>query len=231
MKYILIIIAIIYIYIIYKLIKDKPTCKSDKSKIQNEIKKYVDIDDYDVREIPNFISDEECDKIIKLTNGKLFPSRIYTDDKDVYSNDKRKSQQCWLDDNSDNLVKNISNKAKDCTNTPFKYQEEMQVVNYGEGGFFSTHYDACDGDVEYCKRMNGYNGPRLYTVLVYLNDNFEGGETIFPLINKSVKPEKGKAVVFKNVDDNGIIIRQALHGGEPVISGEKWILNKWIHLK
>ena len=73
-------------------------------------------------------------------------------------------------------------------------------------------------------------GPRYLTVLFYLNDNFEGGETIFPKINKLVKPKKGKAIIFQNVDNNGVIITQALHGGEPVKNGEKWIANKWIKL-
>ena len=78
--------------------------------------------------------------------------------------------------------------------------------------------------------MNQNNGPRYLTFLIYLNDNFEGGETIFPNINKKIKPEKGKAVIFKNIDENENIIKQSLHGGEPVRSGQKWIINKWIHL-
>lgn len=78
--------------------------------------------------------------------------------------------------------------------------------------------------------MNQNNGPRYLTVLFYLNDNFDGGETIFPKINKLVKPEKGKAVIFQNVNNNGVIITQALHGGKPVKNGEKWIANKWIRL-
>ena len=47
---------------------------------------------------------------------------------------------------------------------------------------------------------------------------------------QTLKPKKGKAVIFKNVDINGNIINQSLHGGEPVRSGQKWIINKWVHL-
>ena len=106
----------------------------------------------------------------------------------------------------------------------------MQVVNYQKGGFFKPHYDACEGAKEFCHRMNGNIGPRYLTVLFYLNDNFDGGETVFPKINKTIKPKKGKAIIFKNVDDNGVVINQSLHGGEPILSGEKWIANKWIHI-
>ena len=60
-----------------------------------------------------------------------------------------------------------------------------------------------------------FYGARFAT---YLN-NLEGGETIFPKINKLVKPEKGKFVIFQNVDNNGDIITHYLHGGEPVKNG------------
>lgn len=191
--------------------------------------KYTDIPNYDIQEIPNFLTHEECNKIIELSNGKLFPSKIYTQNEDLLSNDSRISQQCWLTDD-DPVIKDISERIKQFTNT-IGQQEPLQVVNYPKGGFFSPHYDACEGDKEFCSRMNGLDGPRLFTVLLYLNDNFDGGETVFPKINKSVKPEKGKAVIFRNVDKNGVVITQALHGGEPIKSGEKWIANKWIRIK
>lgn len=191
--------------------------------------KYTDMPDYDIQEIPNFLTPEECNKIIELSNGKLFPSKVYSQNEDLLSNDSRISQQCWLTDDNP-LIKDISERVKQVTNT-IGQQEQLQVVNYPKGGFFSPHYDACEGDDSYCSRMNGADGPRLLTVLFYLNDDFEGGETVFPRINKSVKPEKGKAVIFRNVDENGVIITQALHGGEPIKSGEKWIANKWIRIK
>lgn len=191
--------------------------------------KYTDIPNYDIKEIPNFLTHEECNKVIELSNGKLFPSKVYSQNEDLLSNDSRISQQCWLTDDNP-LIKDISERVKQFTNTIGK-QEQLQVVNYPKGGFFSPHYDACEGNEGYCSRMNGSDGPRLLTVLIYLNDNFEGGETVFPKINKSVKPEKGKAVIFRNVDENGVIITQALHGGEPIKYGEKWIANKWIRIK
>lgn len=190
--------------------------------------KYTDMPNYNIQEIPNFLTPEECNKIIELSNGKLSPSKVYSQNEDLLSNDSRISQQCWLTDDNP-IIKSISERVKQVTNT-VGTQEQLQVVNYPKGGFFSPHYDACEGNDSYCTRMNGSDGPRLLTVLFYLNDDFDGGETVFPKINKSVKPEKGKAVIFRNVDENGVIITQALHGGEPIKSGEKWIANKWIRI-
>lgn len=209
-------------YILTKIHFSKKKC--------NEKMIHVDEFDYDIQEIPNFLTDEECDKIIEMSKSELVPSLVYTDNKDLYITENRKSKQCWFDDNK-LFIKTLSDKIKNYTNTNNKYHEKLQVVNYEPGGFFIPHYDACDGDTEYCERMNGNNGPRYLTFMVYLNDDFEGGETIFPIINKLVKPKKGKAVLFKNVNDNGNIINQSFHGGEPVKSGEKWIINKWIHIK
>jgi prolyl 4-hydroxylase len=216
-----IILIILLVVLVYNYVYNKETFVDGVE--------YKDIPDYDIKEIPNFLTPEECNKIIELSNGKLFPSRVYSQNEDLLSNNSRESQQCWLTDDNP-IIKDISERVKQYTNTRGQ-QEQLQVVNYPVGGFFSPHYDACEGDESYCSRMNGDDGPRLLTVLFYLNDNFEGGETIFPRINKSVKPEKGKAVIFRNVDDNGVIIKQALHGGEPIKSGEKWIANKWVRIR
>lgn len=222
---IILVILVILLFILYNY--KKYNCK--KNRKINKQKMYIEQNDYKIEEIPNFLTEEECNKIIELTNGKLKPSNVYTKDKDLYITENRKSEQCWLDDNI-TFIKNISDKIKKYSNTYDKYHEQFQVVNYEPGGFFIPHYDACDGDEDYCERMNQNNGPRYLTFLIYLNDDFEGGETIFPNINKKIKPEKGKAIIFKNVDENENIIKQSLHGGEPVHSGKKWIINKWIHL-
>lgn len=216
-----IILLVILVVLVYNYVYNK------EKFIQGN--KYTDMNNYDVEEIPGFLTPEECQKIIELSNGKLFPSKVYSQNDDLLSSDTRQSQQCWLTDENP-IIKNISDKVKEYTKTYNNKQEQLQVVNYTKGGFFSPHYDACEGNADFCKRMDGDQGPRILTVLFYLNDDFEGGETIFPKINKLVKPQKGKAVIFRNVDKDGVIIRQALHGGEPIKSGEKWIANKWIRI-
>lgn len=225
-------LLIILIVIIFSLICIY-TCKYVYNKLElfsNDTNAtiYVEKEDYDVIEIPNFLTYEECDKIIELSKGNMGSSKVYSQHEDVVNNKTRISEQCWLNDN-DPFIKTISDKVKSYTNTHTHYFEDLQVVNYKPGGFFTPHYDACVGNKAECERLNK-NGPRYLTFLFYLNDTLEGGETIFPKINKLVKPEKGKVVIFQNVDNNGAIITQSLHGGEPVKYGEKWIANKWIKL-
>ncbi len=54
----------------------------------------------------------------------------------------------------------------------------------------------------------------FYSFLIYLNDDFEGGETAFRNIG-TVKPKKGTALVFRH---------RLRHEGKELISGVKYVL-------
>lgn len=86
--------------------------------------------------------------------------------------------------------------------------EGTQLVRYSSGGHYIPHSD-----------VGRQTRNRYYTVLCYLNDDFEGGNTQFPSFNRSVTPRCGKAVLFPS---------GYLHGGEPVTSGQKYVLVSWI---
>jgi len=181
-----------------------------------------------IKEYPNFLSDEECDMIIALSKDNLIDSTVYTEKENIINDSHRKSKQAWLYDNQNALIKSISEKVAKLTNMPIENQEPLQVVKYESGGFFNPHYDACDGDANFCKRLNGSSGARRITLLIYLNDEFTGGETIFPNVPYTAKPKKGKAVMFTGTNDKDQLIEESYHGGNPVKSGVKWICNKWI---
>ena len=177
-------------------------------------------------QIDDFLTPEECDEIIRTAQERgLEPSKVYSADTDDNDPNFRISDQTWL-----KQADSITRKVENVSGKPKENFEDIQVVKYEKGGFFTTHYDACDGDESFCKRMNGHSGQRYMTFLMYLNDDFEGGETVFPNLGVSIKPKKGKALVFFNTDENGILIRDSLHGGNPVESGTKWICNVWVRL-
>jgi prolyl 4-hydroxylase len=71
---------------------------------------------------------------------------------------------------------------------------------------------------------------------MYMKDVEEGGETSFPRwLNAEtgealkVKPEKGKAIIFYMVNPDGNLEDLTHHAGLPVIKGEKYFSNLWIH--
>lgn len=217
-----ILLSLILIFVLVNLIKKTQKCDE----------KYKSIANYSVKEFANFLTDSECDTLISISSPKLFDSKVYSNGSDDVDKKNRISQQCWLQDSEDKIVESISKKVAEITGTPQQNQEHLQVVKYKPGGFFKHHYDACDGDKSFCKRMNGKSGPRLATLIIYLNDDFQGGETFFPNIDYNVAPKKGKAVLFYNIDNKTEkIIKESLHAGKPVKSGEKWICNKWVRTK
>lgn len=212
-----------------------------------ELKFSTDFDDgndYIITKFHNFLSNEECDAIINFSNKKgMEKSKVYSQTNNgtsLINLDNRISEQLWLNEsntNENSNIQNIVNKIhtlnESITKIPKINQENIQVVKYNKGGFYKEHYDACSYDAEKCKNMNNNSGQRITTLLIYLNDNFEGGETKFTheKVKLNVKPEKGMAILFYNVSskDNDVVHPLSLHTGSELLSGEKWICNVWSH--
>ena len=105
----------------------------------------------------------------------------------------------------------------------------FQIMNYGVGGIIATHADTGTNITITEKPM--YGGRRLMTFMMYLTDVELGGNTIFPYVGLSVKPTRGMALFWFNINSNMEVLRpQSLHMGCPVVRGSKWIANKWIKL-
>lgn len=184
-------------------------------------------------EIPEFLTKEECQHLINLSKDKLKPSTIYIDNGTTdmtVSNDKRKSESCRLKDEMDPIVKQVSDKIKLLTKTNSNFHEDLEMIKYKPGGYASPHFDTCHGSKEFCDKVNGDLGPRWVTVILYLNDSYKGGETFFPRLNKTIKPETGKAIIFYNIHPDTSVIEESYHEGLKVLKGEKWLANKWIRL-
>ena len=106
--------------------------------------------------------------------------------------------------------------------------ESIHVVKYSVGEEYKDHHDFFHPGEEYYEDEVNRGGQRLKTALVYLNDDFEGGETNFPNLNIKVDPKKGKLVLWDNIKDDGSLDYDSLHAGLPVKSGYKYIAVIWI---
>ena len=170
--------------------------------------------------IDNFMSPEECDGIIKSSQGKLVPSPLTRADPN--DSNFRTSETCYFDDSGNQ--KEIERKITDKINLEKSNTEVSQIQHYSVGNEFKAHYDYFDPkeDGEFLK-----NGQRTWTFMVYLNDVKKGGETRFVNLKQNVYPKKGTAVVWCNIKEDGTPDKMTLHQGSPVIKGEKWIITKW----
>ena len=168
--------------------------------------------------IPNFLTKVEMKHIMEKAETKLDVSTVAEDrkiDKNI-----RDSETAWLDTASDPIVKRVAQRCVSLTDRPLANCEHLQVLRYKPGGHYKPHQDSfCDTK----------GNKRMYTVILALNDDYEGGETEFPNLKKKYKLKAGDALFFHTLDNYELMTSKALHGGRPVKSGEKWICNLWVH--
>lgn len=186
---------------------------------------------YDVFEIEDFLSSDQCDAIVRKAVEKGVRDSTVVDDRGVQVLDlyMRKSKQTWLQSGDDEAVARVNKFVSEITGFPESHQEELQVVKYQTSDYYKYHCDA-SFHPDVIPNMNRGCGPRIYTILIYLNDDFEGGETEFDVAGIRVTPKKGKAIVFQNVDENLDLIPESSHAGLPVKHGTKWVANKWVRV-
>jgi len=166
--------------------------------------------------IPNLLTEDEIEYIKKKSIDKLEPSTI--GDLDEVKESTRISETTVLS-REDPIIDNLMRKCVGLTNKPIGHCEKLQVTRYKTGGFYKPHQDTNERVL---------TNKRLYTIMIALNDDYEGGETDFPGLNVEYKLKKGSALFFHTLDNHKRYTSLALHGGKPVKSGEKWICNLWV---
>ena len=181
------------------------------------------------------LSAEEAAEIIAWAKPKLRPSGL-VDVRPSENPDKiRNSKNTWLPLNKFESTKRIVQNVSKLTGLPVSHFEDFQVIHYRPGQKYSEHFDPCQPKTPQCIReMDEHrSGVRRFTFFIYLNDVEGGGETHFPLAGVKVKPELGKAILWRNTvkDGSDETNLNALHAGLPPTKGEKWAMNLWIRSK
>lgn len=182
----------------------------------------------DIVLLDNFMSDAECDAVCALSKGTLTKSEVVDDatGKGVEHQD-RISQGTFFTLGQTDLVKKIETRINEVTGIPAVNGEGIQILNYVNGGEYKPHFDYFP-DNEGGRANMSQGGQRIITVIMYLNDVNAGGATIFPEINLNIYPKKGSAVYFSYFNAASQVDPLTLHGGAPVLQGEKWIATKWL---
>jgi hypothetical protein len=171
-----------------------------------------------IRQIPNFLSDVECQQVIDYSErlGGYSHSKIIGKEGEATVDDTRTSYSINLPYDAIPLFTEIRGRVASFLNVPDSHIEGLQCVRYSEGQQFAPHLDSND-------RLN-----RKHTILVYLNDDFAGGETYFPELLLKIAPVKGKALYFQNEDEDGCAIPFSIHAGLRLKSGVKYACNIWV---
>jgi prolyl 4-hydroxylase len=141
----------------------------------------------------------------------------------------------------DEVVARVEHRVAAWTKLNMSHQEDVQVLRYGVDQKYGAHFDSLSND-----------SPRVATVLLYLSDVEEGGETAFPNDSQWVDPSlaealgkvsdcakghvaakarRGDALLFYSLNPDGTHDHAAMHTGCPVLKGVKWTATIWIHTK
>ncbi|KAL6982653.1 putative prolyl 4-hydroxylase 3 [Sarracenia purpurea var. burkii] len=193
----------------------------------------------------NFLSKEECEYLIKFAKPHMVKSTV-VDSKTGPSTDSRvrTSSGTFLKRGRDKIIRGIEKRIADFTFIPVEHGEGLQILHYEAGQKYEPHYDY------FLDEFNTKNGgQRIATLLMYLSDVEEGGETIFPAAKGNfssvpgwnelsecgkkglaVKPRMGDALLFWSMRPDATLDPSSLHGGCPVIIGNKWSSTKWMHV-
>ena len=111
-------------------------------------------------------------------------------------------------------------------NWPEENGEGLQILRYAPGAQYRPHYDYFDPAEPGTPTILRRGGQRVGTLVMYLQEPERGGATVFPDIGLEVAPKRGTAVFFSyERPDPGT---RTLHGGAPVLAGEKWVATKWL---
>ncbi|XP_039562653.1 prolyl 4-hydroxylase subunit alpha-1 isoform X8 [Passer montanus] len=140
----------------------------------------------------------------------------------------RVSKSAWLSGYESPVVSRINTRIQDLTGLDVSTAEELQVANYGVGGQYEPHFDFGRKDEPDAFKELG-TGNRIATWLFYMSDVSAGGATVFPEVGASVWPRKGTAVFWYNLFPSGEGDYSTRHAACPVLVGNKWVSNKWLH--
>lgn len=173
--------------------------------------------------INQFLTEEECDKLITMMTPRLSKSTV-VDPKGKMSTELRTSETAYLTKLEGNW---LSERVCKILNINKSKQESIQVARYSPGQYYKAHYDSFDEETESGKNCIGTAGQRVATVLIYLNQPSSGGGTNFPHAGIRVKPKKGTAIIFFPCTVDGKMDPYTLHSAEDAVD-EKWVSQIWI---
>lgn len=176
----------------------------------------------DLRTVDNFLTTKECEMIISSIKSKMRPSEV--SDFQVNPN-VRTSQTCDLGRLDDPFITNIDDRICKLIGIDPAYSEVIQGQYYEVGQEFKAHTDFFDPDEfeTHCQTF----GQRTFTVMIYLNDVKEGGETCFDRVGAVFKPVTGKVLIWNNLNPDGTTNMNTLHQANPVKEGFKAVITKW----
>jgi prolyl 4-hydroxylase len=173
------------------------------------------------------LSHDECDEIVDLAAKRLARSEtVQLDTGASEVNAARTSEGMFFTRGENAVCARVEARIAALLQWPLENGEGLQVLRYRPGAEYKPHYDYFDPAQPGTPSILKRGGQRVASLVMYLNTPTRGGATTFPDVNFEVGPIKGNAVFFSY--DRPHPMTRSLHGGAPVLEGEKWVATKWL---
>ena len=200
----------------------------------------------------NVMSAQECDEFLEIAEPRVRRSTVIDSVTGESKVDPiRTSEQTFLPRGKFPIVSSVEERLARITMLPAYHGEDMQVLKYQPGQKYDAHHDVGELSSKSGAQLAADGGHRVATVLLYLSDVEEGGETAFPDSewldptagdrngpwsacaedHVAVKPRKGDGLLFWSITPENEIDPKSMHAGCPVLKGTKWTATKWIHAR
>lgn len=173
---------------------------------------------------PNFLTSEICDQLIDLTDERLRASTTT----DAFADPSiRTSRSSDIGSLGHNLVMQLDELIAEALGIHWSYSDATQAQRYDVDQEYKAHYDYFTPGTRDYQVHCQFTGQRTWTFMIYLNDVEQGGGTRFRRLEKTIMPEKGKAVIWNNLNSDGSVNPYTIHHGMKVRSGVKYVITKW----
>jgi prolyl 4-hydroxylase len=171
-----------------------------------------------VKHYPRFVRDNACVWLMEKVREHLKRAKIYSGDQTRHIEDEMRT----------NSVGPLHLACIDMVNVLVQYRIaatcRLPIDNFD--GPTALHYAVGEEIKDHHEIKT--RGERLITFLIYLNDDYEGGETAFPSLGVSHKGTRGDGLLLVNVLPDGKPDKRSVHAGRPPTRGEKWLLSQFV---
>ena len=208
-----------------------------------EIAATIDLDDWtraapgrelsgdpQIRVFDDFVSAAVCRWLIERAQGRLSRALVYEAlRKEVTVHPTRTNTAASFSMLETDFVCVLTQlRMAAAVNVPFRQFEPITVLHYAEGEEITEHFDFVDPKVPDYEQEIAQRGQRIATFLIYLNDDYAGGETAFPRVGITHRGRMTQGIVFINALPDGSADLRTLHAGRPPRGGEKWIVSQFV---
>jgi len=173
-----------------------------------------------IERVDGLLTADECKFLIELSDPRMARATIFHESEGRFVEDPiRRSDKAGFSIVSEwPFVRALNLRIAAATATDVACGEPLQVLRYGPTQEYRPHVDA----------IAGMENPRVMTALVWLNDDYSGGETRFDELGISERGRSGDLLLFANTLADGNPDARTRHSGEPVREGIKYMASRWI---